>query len=77
MSPNSIEQRVLEGQLGVNQLFEFVMNNAEAMDAYSMEQAIFSRVMGIGLTVMKGYFAQKGTGDAGDVLKLEDGTTLK
>jgi len=76
MSPNSIEQRVLEGQLEVNQLFEFVMNNAEAMDAYSMEQAIFSRVMGIGLTVMKGYFAQKGTGDVGDVLKLEDGTTL-
>ena len=76
MSPDSIEQRVLEGQLGVNQLFEFVMNNAEAMDAYSMEQAIFSRVMGIGLTVMKGYFAQKGTGDVGDVLKLEDGTTL-
>ena len=77
MSPNSIEQRVLEGQLEVNQLFEFVMNNAEAMDAYSMEQAIFSRVMGIGLTVMKGFFAQKGTGDVGDVLKLEDGTTLK
>jgi hypothetical protein len=77
MSPDSIEQRVLEGQLEVNQLFEFVMNNAEAMDAYSMEQAIFSRVMGIGLTVMKGYFAQKGTGDVGDVLKLEDGTTLK
>ena len=76
MSPDSIEQRVLEGQLEVNQLFEFVMNNAEAMDAYSMEQAIFSRVMGIGLTVMKGYFAQKGTGDVGDVLKLEDGTTL-
>jgi len=76
MSPDSIEQRVLDGQLEVSQLFEFVMNNAEAMDAYSMEQAIFSRVMGIGLTVMKGYFAQKGTGDVGDVLKLEDGTTL-
>ncbi len=76
MSPYSIEKMVLEGELGVNQLFEFVMNNAEAMDAYSMEQAIFSRVMGIGLTAMKGYFAQKGTGDVGDVLKLEDGTTL-
>jgi len=77
MSPYSIDESVLEGQLEVNQLFEFVMNNAEAMDAYSMEQAIFSRVMGIGLTVMKGFFAQKGTGDVGDVLKLEDGTTLK
>ena len=77
MSPYSIDESVLEGRLEVNQLFEFVMNNAEAMDAYSMEQAIFSRVMGIGLTVMTGYFAQKGTGDVGDVLKLEDGTTLK
>ena len=76
MSPYSIEQSVLEGQLEVNQLFEFIMNNAEAMDAYSMEQAIFARVMGIGLTAMKGYFAQKGTGDVGDVLKIEDGTTL-
>ncbi len=77
MSPYTIEQSVLEGQVGVNQLFEFVKNNAEEMDAYSMEQAIFTRVMGIGLTAMKGYFAEKGTGDIGDVLELEDGTILK
>ena len=75
MSPYSIEQSVLEGQLEVNQLFEFVMNNAEAMDAYSMEQSIFSRIMAIGLSAMKGYFAEKGTGDVGNVLELEDGTT--
>jgi len=31
------------------------MNNAEAMDAYSMEEAVFTRVMGIGLATMKGY----------------------
>ena len=26
---------------------------------------------------MKGYFATKGTGDIGDVLEMEDGTSLK
>ncbi|MCP4460417.1 MAG: ISKra4 family transposase, partial [Cytophagales bacterium] len=77
MSPYSIEEMVLEGQMEVKELFEFVKNNAEAMDAYSMEQNIFDRVMGIGLTAMKGYFAEKGTGDIGDVLELEGGTILK
>jgi hypothetical protein len=77
MSPYSVEQSVLEWQLEVKQLFEFVVNNAEAMDAYSMEAAIFARIMGIGLAAMKGYFAEKGTGDVGDVLELEDGTILK
>jgi len=42
-----------------------------------MEQAIFSRVMGIDLTAMKGYFAQKGAGHIGDILELEDGITLR
>jgi len=77
MSAYSIEELVLEGQLEVKELFEFVTNNAEAMDAYSMEQSIFSRIMAIGLSAMKGYFAEKGTGDVGNVLELEGGTTLK
>jgi len=55
MSAYSIEEMVLEGHMEVKELFEFVKNNAEAMDAYSMEQNIFDRVMGIGLTAMKGY----------------------
>jgi len=33
--------------------------------------------MAIGLSAMKGYFAEKGTGDIGNVLELEDGTVLK
>jgi hypothetical protein len=77
MPAYSMEEMLLEGQVEVKQLFEFVMNNAEAMDAYSMEKVIFSRLMRIGLAAMKGYFAEKGTGDIGDVLQLEDGTTLK
>ena len=69
MSAYSIEEMLLEGQMEIKELFEFVRNNAEAMDAYSMEQGIFSRIMSIGLSAMKGYFAEKGTGDVGDVLK--------
>jgi len=77
MAPYSIEQSISEGRLEVKQLFEFITNNAENMDAYSMEKTIFERVMRIGLAAMKGYFAEKGTGDMGDVFKLEDKTTLK
>ena len=44
MSAYSTEEMVLEGQMEVKELFEFVKNNAEAMDAYSMEQSIFSRI---------------------------------
>jgi hypothetical protein len=77
MSAYTIEEMLFEGQVEVNELFEFVKNNAEAMDAYGMEQSIFSRIMGIGLSAMKGYFAKKGTGDIGDVLELKDGMTLK
>jgi len=73
----SIEEMVLEGRMEVNELFEFIRNNAGEMDAYTMEQGIFSRIMAIGLSAMKGYFAEKGTGDIGDVLELEDGTILR
>lgn len=77
MSAYSIEQSLLEGQMEVNQLFEFVIANAKEMDAYSMEKGIFSRIMRIGMAAMKGYFAEKGTGDVGDVLELEDGAILQ
>ena len=45
MSAYSMEQMVLDGQVKINQLFEFVKNNAEKMDSYSMEEAIFQRVI--------------------------------
>jgi len=77
MPAYSMEEMLLEGQMEVKELFEFVTNNAEAMDAYTMEQSIFSRIMAIGLSAMKGYFVEKGTGDVGDVLELQDGTVLK
>jgi len=77
MPAYSMEAMLLEGQVEVKQLFEFVKKNAEAMDAYAMEKGIFSRMMAIGRAAMKGYFAEKGSGEVGDVVQLPDGTTLK
>jgi len=54
-----MEKMLLEGQMEVKEFLEFVKKNAEAMGLYSMEQSIFSRIMGIGLSSMKGYFAEK------------------
>jgi len=77
MSAYSIEHIILEGRNELNNLFDFIKKNAEDMDAYSMEQAIFSHVMKIGLIAMRAYFAEKGTGDVGDVLQSSEGLTLK
>ena len=77
MPPYSAEQSIFEGELGVKQLFKFVKNNSGRMDAYSMEKSIFSRLMDIGLSSMKCYFASKGTEDVDDILVLKDGTNLK
>ena len=73
----SMGQMLLEGQAEVKELFEFVKDNAESMDAYAIEHNIFFRILEIALSAMKGYFAEKGTGDVGDFLELEDGTVLK
>jgi len=54
MPAYSMEEMLLEGQREVKELFEFVMDNADAMDAYAAEKGIFSRIMGIGLAAMKG-----------------------
>ena len=77
MPAYSIEQMLLEGQAEVKELFGFVKDNAATMDAYTIEKNIFFRILTIGLSAMKGYFAEKGTGDVGCFLELEDGSVLK
>ncbi|EFK09536.1 conserved hypothetical protein [delta proteobacterium NaphS2] len=77
MPAYSMEESLLEGHAELKELFEFVEDNAASMDAYTMEQKIFFKILAIGLSAMKGYFAQKGTGDVGDFLELDDGTVLK
>ena len=76
MKALSVEQSIFEGEQEVKKLFEFVKTNAEEFTAYQMEQEVFSRVMRIGFNAMKCYFAEKGTGDIGDELILEDGVVL-
>jgi hypothetical protein len=77
MEAFSIEQSLLEGEKEVKELFDYVCSEAENLEAYEMERAIFARVMRIGLTAMKGYFAKKGTGDVGEELVMEEEGVLK
>ena len=56
------------GELGLQNLFEFVCKNAESMQAYEMEQNIFRLAMKIAFSAMEYYFAEKGTGDIGPEL---------
>ena len=76
MPPYSTEKSILEGELEINALFDYVENNAEDFDAYQMEMGIKERLNKIGLAALKAYFAHKGTGDVGNTLQLEDGTLL-
>jgi hypothetical protein len=70
MKALSLERSICEGNHEVKELFEFVAKNAGDLNAYQMEQAMFARVMQIGLAAMKCYFAAKGTGDVGETLPL-------
>ena len=70
-------QSILDGNLEVKKLLEFVRNNAEELNAYDMENEIFSRVMQVGFCAMKLYFAQRGTGDIGNTLDLGEGVVLE
>ena len=73
MKALSVEKSILGGEKEVKELFDFVTGNAGNLKAYDMEKEIFSRVMLIGMAAMKCYFAEKGTGDAGDQLISEGG----
>jgi hypothetical protein len=73
----SKEKCISDGKLGLQNLFEFVRKNAESMQAYEMEKNIFRLAQTIALSAMQYYFAEKGTGDMGPELKLENDIILK
>jgi len=77
MKALSVEQSVLEGEKEIKDLFQYVKTDAERIKAYDVEKEIFSRIMLIGLAAMKCYFAEKGTGDIGAELPLDNGAILK
>ena len=73
----SKEKCISDGELGLQNLFEFVRKNAESMQAYEMEKNIFRLAQTIALSGMQYYFAEKGTGDIGPELKLKNDVILK
>ncbi len=77
MQAFSIEKIIVEGEIQVQDLFKFVQNMSTSLEAYEMEKAIFSRLMDIGLSAIKAYFASLGTGDVGPELVLDDGTVME
>jgi hypothetical protein len=77
MQAFSMEKSILKAGDQVNELFNFIKDNAKMSEAYEMERSIFLLVMKIGLTGMQTYFAEKGTGDAGSELKTEDGKVFR
>ncbi len=77
MKALSVEQSIMDGEKELKELYKYVETNALEFKAYDMEIEVFSRIMQIGFAAMKCYFAEKGTGDVGMELTLEDGTALK
>jgi hypothetical protein len=77
MQAFSVEKIIVEGEIQVQDLFKFVQNMSTSLEAYEMEKGIFTRLMAIGLSAIKAYFASLGTGDVGKKLILEDGTLME
>lgn len=77
MNAYEIETSIAEGREGCEHLFKFVEENADQLQAHEMEEAIFKKMLPIGLAALKAYFALKGTGDLGDEIQREDGVVLK
>ena len=77
MKALSMETSILQGEKEVKELVEYVMGNAEKLNAYDMEKEIFLRIMSIGHCAMERYFASNGSGDVGKEFASEDGTELE
>lgn len=77
MNAYEIESSIAEGREFFENLFEFVKENADQMQAHEMEEKILKKLLPIGLTAMKAYFARKGTGDLGEAIQREDGVVLE
>ncbi len=71
------EEKSINAAFGLlEEISEYVENNADTSDAYTMECEIQERIRGIGLKMLELFFASKGVGDVGEEL-LENGATFK
>ena len=73
----STEKSISDGNLELQKLFEFIRENASESKSYDIEKHIFSSVLQIGFYAMQYFFAEKGTGDVGPTLKLDNGKILE
>ena len=76
MEAFTIEQSLQEGEKEIKELFDFIREQGKELEAYEVECMIFSRIRKIGLCALKGYFAEKGTGDIGPQIALKNGEVL-
>jgi hypothetical protein len=73
----STEKSISDGNLELQKLFEFIRENAPESKSYDIEKQIFSSVLKVGFYAMQYFFAEKGTGDVGPTLKLDNGKILE
>lgn len=76
MLPYQFESSIAEGKRAVQDLFAFVRENANDLEAHQAEKAVFKLLLPIGLAAMKAYFAKRGTGDIGPTIVRDDGLVL-
>lgn len=72
MQAEGIERNLVNLDLYVNGLFEFVISHSEDYEAHEMEEAIKEKVLEFGRHLMGLYFTEKGTGDKGLELEVEN-----
>jgi len=71
------ELTAAEARDDLETIIAFVEGKAERLEAHEMERGIFSRMLALGLTLMKLYFARRGTGDVGAAIIETGGKVLK
>jgi hypothetical protein len=76
MEALDVEMRIAEGTQALQALLKCVQENADQLEAHEAEKGICKRRLPIGLAAMQRYFAQRGTGDVGPAVTLDDGARL-
>ena len=76
MDALDVETSIAEGEQALQALLQFAREQAGTLEAHEAEKGIFKRLLPIGLAAMKGYFAERGTGDVGPAVTRPDGVLL-
>ncbi len=77
MEAYDAELTAAEARDDLESIIAFVEGKAERLEAHEMERGIFSRMLALGRTLMKMYFAKRGTGDVGAGIIETGGRILK